>query len=876
MTGWKRAGSFIGLLLLVAAGVILLFWNGWKESGSVLLHGEGQDSYLLIAGNTHVNGVCALGRSDGAYRLVMGSETGKRQATWKISDEVVPQESRPASLYLSIDGSVYLGLYNTEARDTTLEVYRITEKGKKAELLLSEPCPGTGLQQQMQNVRLSAFSVVNNAVIFAVLNGDTASFYQYNGPASGLRALRTAETPGLRNAVALSDSRLVLVTKNAFLPVGGEAVTLPQGQTIEQVVQSGTGLYYVEGSTLSVCHLNMLTGATYEATSLVKDDYKISRCTALCLGEGGESFLLLDGRQLLVDYGSVLSDVSGLLHRTASLSVLTFVLGAVGTLLLTGIFWFLLCEERRLYLPLLLRWGGLTVIVALLGLGILVRFQVSPACEQAAYREATTRIGGLLLQVQESGTLADQTLPDSIGVMLGGNENSVYGDAAVTLFTRDTGGNWYVTATNGPLSPGTRGELTPAFNRNKIVKAWQDGSCSWRYEDGSATRYVTCQADGSCVLCVDVDGSLLLETSRENGQWMLRQGAAFSGLFVFLALLSLFCITRELRRVAAGMEDLAEGNFEQSVAVTSPDELGALANGLNALSDTLKRAGQEQAALARSYHRFVPERVLSLLEKESILEVDKQTFVSRNLAAMMLCFEFAPEIYEKSGRELFDNINEIIERTAPIVTRKGGTVFNFAYNGYDAVFEGGSVVAVSTAVEVRQEVLEINRERRAAGRPPVSVRIALDEGSVMIGVVGDESQIEVSSISASFSVARHLLELCQKLQASILCTETVISGAGSYGSRYMGLCTEGGEQLRTYEIFDGDPYEIRKRKEASGVQFSEGVYALYGRDFSRAKRIFLDLVHRNAGDGGARYYLYLADRLEKRTDEAISLDANVT
>ena len=89
----------------------------------------------------------------------------------------------------------------------------------------------------------------------------------------------------------------------------------------------------------------------------------------------------------------------------------------------------------------------------------------------------------------------------------------------------------------------------------------------------------------------------------------------------------------------------------------------------------------------------------------------------------------------------------------------------------------------------------------------------------------------------------------------------------------MGKCLEDGEDIRTYEIFDGDPYEVRKVKESTGGRFSQGVYALYSRDFSQAKKIFLGLVHHNTGDGGARYYLYLADRLEKRPEEEISLDS---
>ena len=35
---------------------------------------------------------------------------------------------------------------------------------------------------------------------------------------------------------------------------------------------------------------------------------------------------------------------------------------------------------------------------------------------------------------------------------------------------------------------------------------------------------------------------------------------------------------------------------------------------------------------------------------------------------------------------------------------------------------------------------------------------------------------------------------------------------------------------------------------------------------------FLELVYDHPDDGGARYYLYLADRMEKQADQEISLD----
>ncbi|MDR2614949.1 MAG: hypothetical protein LBC28_00050, partial [Oscillospiraceae bacterium] len=66
-----------------------------------------------------------------------------------------------------------------------------------------------------------------------------------------------------------------------------------------------------------------------------------------------------------------------------------------------------------------------------------------------------------------------------------------------------------------------------------------------------------------------------------------------------------------------------------------------------------------------------------------------------------------------------------------------------------------------------------------------------------------------------------------------------------------------------YEIFDGDAQETRAAKEKTRVQFAEGIYLLYARDFSGAKRIFMDIVRQSSADGAGKFYLFLADRLEK-------------
>ena len=224
-------------------------------------------------------------------------------------------------------------------------------------------------------------------------------------------------------------------------------------------------------------------------------------------------------------------------------------------------------------------------------------------------------------------------------------------------------------------------------------------------------------------------------------------------------------------------------------------------------------------------------------------------------------------------RLLFESVNQVIERTASIAAQKNGTVFNFNYDGYDVVFEN-TKQAVSAAVAMGQEALALSERRGAEGLSAVTLRIALDTGSVVIGIVGDGSHLEQTTISSRFAAVRSFLRLCEKLDAHILCTESVTASADGYGSRYVGKCRVGKDTQRLYEIFDADALGIRTQKASTLRQFSQAVLSLYSGDTAQAKRTFLELAHKTPNDSGARYYLYLADRLEQNPDLPCELDTN--
>ncbi len=180
---------------------------------------------------------------------------------------------------------------------------------------------------------------------------------------------------------------------------------------------------------------------------------------------------------------------------------------------------------------------------------------------------------------------------------------------------------------------------------------------------------------------------------------------------------------------------------------------------------------------------------------------------------------------------------------------------------------------MGAAVEVRQALLELNAQREARGDAPVELRVALDHGVAMMGVVGDEDRVVPTVVSACLNTARKLVELAQVLDANILCT--MVGGGRGQGIQpalYWQKPEMATGCIRVYEIFDGDPYGMRLAKESARASFSAGIYALYSGDFAEAKRLFMEIARQQGDDGVARHYLYLADRFEKQPPDWIGLE----
>jgi HAMP domain-containing protein len=867
----KKVGIFLGLLVLLAGFALLLFQPLVADCVSVLRSGRGQLQYVAAA-SSETGEIYALGRDGDTFTIAQGSQNGDRAGIWKLASGALPAGARVACFYPDTRNVFYIGVYEMDAAGNAadLALYRLSNRGKTSALLLKKACTGSSVPEQMNSVRLSAFSKVSGETCFSLLTPGGVTSYRVAEGDAGVQEGETVVASNVRAALTLTDGRLAMAS-GASLTLSGEGESFSRdNQIVTDLRQAGAGIYSIDRAGLAVFYTDLTSPDRYQLViSLDKNEYDLNGTTGLSLTGDGNVLLLLRGDTLLLDSGSAVKDLTGILYWPAWQCGMILAGLGLAVAALAFALWYAVFQWRAAQIPLLFRWGVLLVAVGVLAVSALLRWGILPHRGLSAAQQANALTGSITALTLQSQQPGDADLPAQLARGLA-DAGADYRDTAVSVYEKGRDNIWRLSSTNTGALPGTQAELTPDFDRNLALTAQQQTVAGTLTGDGQP-RYCRYQMQDGLLLTVSVGGGALLRDAQPFYSRITQDVWAVAALIMALAVAVLAGLSIGLRRVAAGVERLAAGKTNVRIRLRTGDELEGLATAVNSLGDTMEALDEKQRELSRAYLRFVPERVLALLGKKSLSEVDKQTFAARKMSAMMIWFGFPQATYEKSGKELFDNLNEIIERTASVVSTKGGTVFNFAYDGYDAVFEGEPALAVSTAVAVQQEILSINRERELDGRPQVTLRIALDEGNMVIGVVGDESQLEPTAISSSFSVARRLIALCNVLDANILCTEAVASSAGAYGSRYMGKCLDGGEAVRTYEIFDGDPYDIRRVKALTGKRFSEGVYALYSRNFQKAKRIFLDLVHHNTGDGGARYYLYLADELEKHPDREINL-----
>ena len=279
------------------------------------------------------------------------------------------------------------------------------------------------------------------------------------------------------------------------------------------------------------------------------------------------------------------------------------------------------------------------------------------------------------------------------------------------------------------------------------------------------------------------------------------------------------------------------------------------------LEERVKERTAELVELITAYERFVPREFLSLLDKESILQIRLGDQINQEMTVMFADVRGWTMLSEgMSPQENFNFINAYLRRVSPVIKEHGGFIDQYYGDGVMALFPDTADSAVMAAIAMHAAVGGYNSEREKEGFQPIGIGVGLHTGDLMLGIIGSKERMQGAVVADAVNLAARLEGLTRIYGTSITLSETTLSHLeepDKYKHRFVDKVRVKGkkEPVTVYEVFDGDPQPVVELKDQTKTSFEEGLRLFYERKFSESSVQFNQVLQRNSEDMAARIYL---------------------
>jgi two-component system sensor histidine kinase ChiS len=279
------------------------------------------------------------------------------------------------------------------------------------------------------------------------------------------------------------------------------------------------------------------------------------------------------------------------------------------------------------------------------------------------------------------------------------------------------------------------------------------------------------------------------------------------------------------------------------------------------LDERVKERTAELIELITAYECFVPREFLSLLDKESILQIRLGDQINQEMTVMFADVRGWTMLSEgMSPQENFNFINAYLRRVSPVIKEHGGFIDQYYGDGVMALFPEAPDGAVMAAIAMHAALSGYNKEREKEGFQPIGIGVGLHTGDLMLGIIGSEERMQGAVVADAVNLAARLEELTRIYGSSITLSDPTLSHLkepDKYKHRFVDKVRVKGkkEHVTVHEVFDGDPRPVVELKEQTKASFEEGLRLYYERKFSESSVHINRVLEKNPGDMAARIYL---------------------
>jgi class 3 adenylate cyclase/CheY-like chemotaxis protein len=253
---------------------------------------------------------------------------------------------------------------------------------------------------------------------------------------------------------------------------------------------------------------------------------------------------------------------------------------------------------------------------------------------------------------------------------------------------------------------------------------------------------------------------------------------------------------------------------------------------------------------AQTVHRFIPREFLDMLERKTLADVKLGDHMQREMTVFFSDIRDFTQLSERlTPQENFSFLTSYLRNVTPIIRARGGFVDKYLGDGVMALFPGPAIDAVQAAVDLGQQIARYNHGRRLAGYAPIKIGTGLHRGSLMLGTIGAEDQMQTTVIADAVNLASRIEGMTKTFGVNLLLSGSVVENLPKehkFRLRPLGAVRAKGksEAVEIFECYDNDAHELGEHKDKTQPQFAagmaeyrKGMLLTAGRIFSRIAEI---------------------------------------
>lgn len=193
------------------------------------------------------------------------------------------------------------------------------------------------------------------------------------------------------------------------------------------------------------------------------------------------------------------------------------------------------------------------------------------------------------------------------------------------------------------------------------------------------------------------------------------------------------------------------------------------------MTKELTRLSTELIQLNSAYYRFVPRKVMTLLNVNKIN--DLKLGMNTTQEVMLLSSDIRNFTGISEGLnpdQTFKMLSIYYEKCAPIIREFGGFIEKFIGDGILAIFPTLNEAPCLCAIKIQNSLIELRKELKEQGLPEIKAGIGIHAGIVDIGIMGTNERLDAVAVSESIQEVTTVESYTKKLKTDILISQKAL------------------------------------------------------------------------------------------------------